>query len=290
MNAARLARDSLALGTGAAVTLSALGVPAGWPFVGRMYVHQYDPQTFFDGAATWLAVHDDVAATRRNVGALVGEVAVPNWRSADGRAFERRMDAYLAGLRSIEIRAVVTAVTLYTAGAAFVAMILFQFLVAAAMAALAVWVLAAALTPPGLVAARATATRCLTGLFARYREVEKAIEALLHGCAAALGAAVVVDVAAEAARGDLSGLRDLASATFAQGPMLVWGTMNRVERDLTAHGLGGVNPGTGAPLPPGLTQVAGAKALTDVMGGGQTVTGRFAPGQAADGSYPFPWE
>lgn len=103
MNAAELARDGLAVGTGAAVTLSALGVPAGWPFVGKMYVHQYDPQAFFDGAATWLAVHDDVAATRLNVEALVGEVATTSWRSEDGRAFERRMDAYLTDLRSIDM-------------------------------------------------------------------------------------------------------------------------------------------------------------------------------------------
>ncbi|MFI7688708.1 hypothetical protein ACIBQ6_06520 [Nonomuraea sp. NPDC049655] len=184
MNAAGLARDALMAGAGAAVTLSALGVPAAWPFVGRMYVHQYDPRAFFDGADTWPAVHDDVAATRLNVEALVGEVATTSWRSEDGRAFDRRMDACLAGLRSIEIRAVVAALVLRTVGAALVAMILYQFLVAAAMAALALWVLTAALTPLSLVAARTAATRCLTGLYENHRAVESLLDTLLHGCAA----------------------------------------------------------------------------------------------------------
>ncbi|MGW2216827.1 hypothetical protein ACWCSD_17720 [Nonomuraea sp. NPDC001684] len=290
MNAAELARDALMAGAGAAVTLSALGVPAAWPFVGRMYVHQYDPQAFFDGADTWLAVHDDVAATRLNVEALVGEVATTSWRSEDGRAFDRRMDAYLAGLRSIEIRAVVAALVLRTVGAALVAMILYQFLVAAAMAALALWVLTAALTPLSLVTARTAATRCLTGLYENYRAVESLLDTLLHGCAAALSAAVAVDAGAKAARGDGGGLRDLAAATFAQGPLLVWGTANRIERDLTAHGLTGRRQGAGGPLPQGVPQAAGAKALNDVTSGSQTITGRYVPAQAADGSYSFPWE
>ncbi|MEU7746453.1 hypothetical protein [Nonomuraea sp. NPDC049158] len=298
MNFAELARRSLELGTGSALSLSALGVPAGWPFVGKMYIHQYHPQAFFDGAGTWLAVHDDVVTARLNVEALVDEVAVTSWRSEDGRAFQRRMDAYLADLRGIEIRAVVTAIVLYTAGAALAAMILFQFLVAAAMAAVALWVLTAAVTPLSLAGARLLAMQCLVKLFEGYQAVESLLNMLLHGCAAALSATVVVDVAYGAAHSDHSGLKDLAAATFAQGPMLVWGTANRVERDLTAHGLGGRHPGgglwsssrAGAPLPNGLPQLAGAKAVDDIMTGSQTITGRYVPEQAANGSYSFPWE
>ncbi|MFI9845515.1 hypothetical protein ACIHFD_51430 [Nonomuraea sp. NPDC051941] len=292
MNLADLSRRSLEMGTGAALTLSALGVPAGWPFVGKMYIHQYKPQSFFDGAETWLAVHDDVVAARLGVDALVAEVASTSWRSEDGRAFQRRMDAYLADLRGIEIRAVVTALTLYTAGAALAAFVLFQFLVAMAMAAVAAWVLTAAVTPLSLAGARVLATQCLIKLFEGYRAVESLLNALLHGCAAALSAVVTVDVGIESARGDHSGLNDLAAATFAQGPMFIWGTANRVERDLTAHGLTGRVPGKGpwASPPQGLAQLAGAKAVNDISTGSQTVTGRYVPEQAADGSYTFPWE
>ncbi|MFC4120554.1 hypothetical protein [Nonomuraea zeae] len=298
MTFAELARRGLVLGTGAAATLSALGVPAGWPFVAKMYIHHYDPQPFFDAAKTWLSVHDDVAAARLDVEALVSEVATASWRSEDGRAFQRRMGDYLAGLRGIEIRAVVTALTLYTAGAALAAMVLFQFLVAAVLAALALWVLAAAVTPLSLAGARILAMQCLIKLFEGYRAVESLFDALLHGCAAALSAAVAVDVGARMARGDRSGLNDLASATLAQGPMLVWGTANRIERDLTAHGISGRFPAgglwagsrAGTPLPAGLPQLAGAKAVGDLTSGGQTVTGRYVPEQAPDGSYTFPWE
>ncbi|MFI9593841.1 hypothetical protein [Nonomuraea sp. NPDC052265] len=164
VNLAGLGRHGLMVGTGAAVTLSALGVPAAWPFVGKMYIHQYDPQAFFDAATTWSSVHDDVGA--------------------------------------------------------------------------------------------------------------------------------------QAVRGDGGGLHDLAAATFAQGPMLVWGTANRIERDLTAHGLSGRFPSSGpwsssragSALPPGLPQAAGGKAVNDLTTGGRTLTGRFAPEQHTDGSYSFPWE
>jgi hypothetical protein len=203
------------------------------------------------------------------------------------------MDAYLADLRGIEIRAVVTALTRYTVGAALAAFILFQFLVAMAMAAVAAWVLTAAVTPLSLAGARVLATQCLIKLFEGYRAVESLLNVLLHGCAA-LTATVAVDIGVEAARGDHSGLNDLAAATFAQGPMLIWGTANRVERDLTAHGLSGRFPGKGpwasSPLPQGLPQLAGAKAVNDIATGSQTVTGRYAPEQVDDGTYTFPWE
>jgi hypothetical protein len=289
MNLAQLAQRSLMLGTGAAVTLSALGVPAAWPFAGKMYIHQYTPQAFFNAATTWLDVHDNAAATRRNLADLTGGVATEGWRSEDGRAFERRMDAYLADLRSIEIRAVVTALVLYTAGAALAAFVMFQFLVAATLAAVAAWVLAATVTPFSLVAARTAATQCLTRLFSVYETTEKLLNLLLHGCAAALTATVAADVGYENLRGDDTALRDLASATMAQGPLLVWGTANRVERDLTAHAVGG-RTRAGLPPPQGVPQVAGAKAAYDVSTGSQAITGRFVPGQDADGSYSFPWE
>ncbi|GAA2206737.1 hypothetical protein GCM10009850_021950 [Nonomuraea monospora] len=284
MNLAHLGQRSLLLGTGAAVTLSALGVPAAWPFAGKMYVHQYTPQAFFDAADAWLDVHDRASDTRRNLRDLTGGVAASGWRSEDGRAFERRVDAYLADLRGIELRAVVTALVLHTAGAALAAFVLFQFLVAAALAAVAAWVLAAAVTPVSLTAARTAATQCLTRLFSVYRTTEKLLDQLLHGCAAALTAAVAVRVGREALRGDDTALTDLASATMAQGPLLVWGTANRVERDLTAHALALPLAGTGLP------QVAGAKAAYDVGAGSQAITGRHLPEQGADGSYAFPWE
>lgn len=293
-----LALGALATGTGAAVTLSALGVPAAWPFVGKMYVHQYDPQAFFDAAKTWLDVHDKVTTARQNVERLTDGVAMTAWRSEDGRAFQRRMDAYLADLRSIEIRAMVTALVMYTVGGALVAMILFQFLVAAALAAVAGWVLVAAVTPFSLAAARTAATQCLARLYAGYTKTEQLLDRLLHGCAAALAATIAGDVGYEAVRGDYSALRDLGHATMAQGPLLIWGTANRIERDLTAHAVGGVHPAAqpwpqakaSLPLPQGLPQIAGAKAFHDVRSGNQTITGQVMPEQAADGSYAFPWE
>ncbi|MGW2155871.1 hypothetical protein [Nonomuraea sp. NPDC001699] len=298
VNLAALGRHGLMVGTGAALTLSALGVPAAWPFVGKMYVHQYDPQAFFDAAPTWSSVHDDVVAARLDVEALVAGVAATSWRSEDGRAFQRRMDAYLADLRGIELRALVTALTLFTAGAALAAMVLFQFLVAAAMAAVALWTLTAAVTPLSLASARLLAMQCLIKLFEGYQAVESMLDALLHGCAAALTAAVAADLGVRTVRGDRDGLNDLAAATFAQGPMLVWGTADRIERDLTAHGLSGRFPSSGpwsggragAALPPGLPQAAGGKAVNDLMTGGQTLTGRLTPEQNADGLYLFPWE
>ncbi|MDP9866930.1 MULTISPECIES: hypothetical protein [Streptosporangium] len=293
-----LGLGGLATGTGAAVTLSALGVPAAWPFVGRMYVHQYDPQAFFDAAKTWLEVHDNVTTARQNVERLVDGAAVTAWRSEDGRAFQRRMDAYLADLRSIEIRAMVTALVLYTVGGALAAMIFFQCLVAAALAAVAAWVLVAAITPFSLAAAGASATQALTRLYAGYAKTEQLLDALLHGCAGALATTITADVGYEALRGDSSALRDLGYATMAQGPLLIWGTANRIERDLTARALGGVHPAgrlwpqakAGLPLPQGLPQIAGAKAFHDILGGQQTITGQITPEQAADGSYSFPWE
>ncbi|MER6944132.1 hypothetical protein ABT294_08925 [Nonomuraea sp. NPDC000554] len=282
---ARLAKLSLEVGAGAALTLSALGVPLGWPFVGRMYIHQYDPKAFFDAAGTWLKIADDVGEARRRIGELVGGVSGKGWRSEDGRAFQHRMDRYLGDLASIHIRARVTAAVLYVVAAALLAMVMFQWLVATAMAAIAAWVLLAAVTPISLVGARVLAHNVLADMYAVYQMVESGVDTVLHVAAGALGVTIAGDILVEAIDGGFSTVGDLAAGTLAQGPLLVWGSANRFERDLTAQGLGGEMP-----LRAGFAQAAGAKAVNDVASGRQTVTGRYVPEQDDDGSYAFPWE
>ncbi|GAA4236391.1 hypothetical protein FHR32_003154 [Streptosporangium album] len=297
---AGLARLGLQTGTGAALTLSALGVPGGWPFVGKFYVHQYDPEAFWEGAEVWRGVVTDVRAARERIGDLVSGVSRDGWRSEDGRAFQRRMDAFLDDLLGIEIRASLIAAVLYVSAAAMAGMIVFMCSVASAMAATAAWVLLAALPPLSAANARILATDALRTLFGTFEAVESGFDTLLHTCAGLLGAAVAGDILAESAAGDRSAMTDSVQATVSQSPMLVWGTLNRVERDLTAHGIGGRFPGglwgrgsgsrVGLPLPPGLPQAAAVKGANDISGNQQTVTGPYVPEQNPDGSHTYPWE
>ncbi|ACZ83471.1 hypothetical protein [Streptosporangium roseum] len=298
---AELAKLSLQVGTGAALTLSALGAPGAWPFVAKMYVHQYSPDAFWEGAEVWSGVAADVRAARERIGDLVAGVSGNGWRSQDGRAFQRRMDAFLDELLSIEIRASLVAAVLYMSAVALAAMIMFVWLVAAAMAAIAAWVLLAAVSPLSVASARILALNVLMKMFSGFEAVESGLDTLLHTCAGLLGATIAGDVFVEAVNGDHSAVTDFAQATVSQGPLLIWGTANRAERDLTAHGIDGRFPGggfwgdragsrAGLPLPPGLTQFAGVKGVSDVSGGRQTVTGPHVPEQDPDGSYDYPWE
>ena len=130
------------------------------------------------------------------------------------------------------------------------------------------------------------------------------LNTVLHTCAGLLGALVAGDVIAEAVQGDFSGVRDFVNATVDQGPMLAWGTANRVERDATAFGLGGKMPkggfygwasrgrASGQAVPAGFPQAAGAKGFyeTQYNGGSQAITGGLVPEQNPDGSYQYPWE
>ncbi|MEW2354776.1 hypothetical protein [Spirillospora sp. NPDC029432] len=281
---AELARRNLQIGSAAALALSALGVPAAWPFVPPLYVHQYPPQAFWDGGVAWAGAVSRVRAVREEVERLVEGVEEDGWRSEDGRAFRRRMDRHLADLLAIEIRAAAVAAVLFTAATLTMAMIVFMSMVAALLAALAAWVAVSTVFPPSAAMARLTATMTLANVNATLKAVEAAFDTALHTCAGILGTLVAGDILAEAAHGDFSGLENFVQATVDQGPMLAWGTANRVERDLTATGLGS---GT-----PGLSHAAGAKAFheTQYNGGSQAVTGGLTPGQNADGSYSYPWE
>ncbi|WP_131740937.1 hypothetical protein [Actinomadura roseirufa] len=298
-----LARENLRVGAVAALSLSALGVPAAWPFVPAFHVHQYDPQALWDAGAAWVRAGAEVRTARERVERVVGGIEEDGWRSADGRAFRRRMDRHLAGLLSAELRAAFVAAVLFTAAALTMAVIVFMASLAAVLAALAVWVLAATVVPVGAAMARLSATMTLANLNAALRSMEGALNAVLHTCAGLLGTLVAGDVLVDAAKGDFGGLRDFVYATVAQGPMLVWGTANRVERDVTAFGLGGRAPAgglygraagsrAGEALPPGWAQAAGAKGFHETWntGGAQALTGDRAPEQAPDGSYRYPWE
>lgn len=298
-----LARKNLQAGTVAALALSALGVPAAWPFVPAFYVHQYDPQAFWDGGMAWVRMGSEVKDARERIEHLVDGAAAESWKSEDGRAFQQRMDRYLTDLLSIELRAAFVAAVLFVAAALTMAVIVFMALVAALLAALAAWVAIATVFPLSAAMARLSATMTLANVNATLRSVEGTFDTALHSCAGLLGALIAGDVLVEAARGDFSGVRDFISATAAQGPMLIWGTANRVERDATAYGLGGRMPasgfygwasrgGAGEALPAGMPQAAGAKGFyeTQYNGGGQAFTGGRAPEQNPDGSYPYPWE
>lgn len=298
---AAVAKRSLQVGTGAALTLSALGVSVAWPFVAKLYVHQYDPKAFWDGAETWSRAVADVRAARERIDVLVSGASGQGWRSEDGRAFQRRLDAFLEELASIEIRASVVAAVLYTAAVATYAMILYGLLAALTMAALAAWVLIATVTPVSAAGARVLAFQVLMKMLSGFTAVESRFDTLFHTETGVLGALVLGDVLFEAADGDRSGVVDFVQATVSQGPMLIWGTANRVERDLTAYGIDGRFPSggfqgrrfgsrAGTPMPPGFLQVAGVKGANDSAGGQQTITGPHVPEQNPDGSYDYPWE
>ncbi|WP_026414775.1 hypothetical protein [Actinomadura oligospora] len=299
---ADVARYSLEAATGAALALSALGLPAAWPLVPSFYVHQYDPQAFWDGGMAWTRVAHDMRQARTDVEKTVGDVTHGDaWHSEDGRAFDQRMDRYLRELLSIEIRAVAVATVLFLTAMLTMAMILFMALLAAVLVALAAWVAVATVFPLSAAFARIAALNAIIEMTATLKSVEGVLNTTLHACAGILGVLVAGDVFLGAAQGDFSGLEDFVDGTIAQGPLLVWGTANRIERDATAWGLGGRFPEEGVPgrvagdragtsLPPGLAQAAGAKGVNDVRTGGQTVTGGLTPGQKADGSYTYPWE
>ncbi len=302
--AADAAKTALQVGTGAALTLSALGVSAAWPFVAKLYVHQYDPRLFWDAAKVWHETASGVAAARRRITDLLSGVSGSSderWKSEDGRAFQRRMDAYLDELTSIEIRAWVVTLVLFTAAAATYAMVLFVCLVALTLAAVAAWVLLASVSPISAAEARVLALQVLIKMIGGFVTVESGLTTLLHACAALLGSTIAGDILVGTAKSDHSAVADFVQATVSQGPLLIWGTANRLERDLTARGIDGRFPGegflmnrfglpAGSPLPPGLSQAAGAKGVADVARGHQTITGPYVPAQEADGSYTYPWE
>lgn len=299
---ADIARYSLEAATGAALALSALGLPAAWPLVPSFYVHQYDPQVFWDGGMAWTKVAQDMRRARADVEKTVKDVTRGDaWHSEDGRAFDQRMDRYLGELASIEIRAVAVATVLFLTALLTMAMVLFMALLAAVLVALAAWVAIATVFPLSAALARLTALNAIIDMTATLKEVETGLNTTLHICAGILGTLVAGDVFVAATRGDFSALQDFVDGTIAQGPLLVWGTADRIERDATAWGLGGRFPEEGVPgrvaggragtsLPPGLPQAAGAKGVNDVRTGGQTVTGGLTPGQKDDGSYKYPWE
>ncbi|MDL4772846.1 hypothetical protein [Actinomadura xylanilytica] len=299
----RLCDLTLETGSGAALTLSAMGVPGGWPFVSKFYCHQYDPKVFWDGATAWWEVAKHAREAREQVHHLVDGVAEDAWRSEDGRAFAQRMDRFLDDLHGIEIRACAVAGILMAAAGVLIATILFMALLAAVLAALAAWVVIATITPVSAAMARATAIMTLANMFASASAVETNLTVFVHACAGALGLLVAGDVFVAATKGDFSGVTDFAKATVSRGPLLIWGTANRVERDATSYGLQGHYPAeglygriaggrAGQPLPAGFTHAAGAKTFNETQYGNdnQTITGNFTPSQNEDGSYPYPWD
>ncbi|TMR90414.1 hypothetical protein [Nonomuraea basaltis] len=299
-----LAKKNLQIGTSAAITLSALGVPAAWAFLPPLYIHQYAPQAFWDGGLSWRQVMADMERARDHFESNTANVSENGWKSEDGREFEKHADRFQDDLQSIEFRAACVCAVLFLSAILTMTMILLMTLIAALLAMLAIWVLIASINPLSAATARLKANETLIAVYnTQLRPIENLVATAMHSCAALLGALISEDVVGDAVRGDLSGARDFADGMAAQGPMLLWGGANRLERDLTAFGFGGTFPAggfygglagdrAGQVLPTLLPPVAGVKVFNDAeyTGGSPAITGRFAPEQNSDGSYAYPWE
>lgn len=226
----------LALEAATASAGAAVLVVSAWPVVGKMYVHQYDTGAIARAAGTWWHLADQIEESQ----AALRNLPDAHWKATDRTAFDRRAEQYRYELRILADCARTIATVLWSAATLLFAFIVYMTWVAAQLVRLA-WTVARAMLAGGLLGfglAQSGVAIQVTTLFERVVAREAWLNRALHALSAAVG--VALDAVVAHTKG---GWADLAGATGAQLPELVWGTATRISRDATAKGIGGARHG-----------------------------------------------
>ncbi|MFD9940241.1 hypothetical protein ACFWYW_13265 [Nonomuraea sp. NPDC059023] len=297
-----LAHANIGLATAACAV-----VWGGWPLLGKLYVHQYDTGAL---AAAYQVLEDaagDLGAGRTNIADLVAGLSAEQWPGDDRRDFDAWMRTLGSDLLSEEMSARLLGIMLLVSASLLFAFIVYTSAVVLRLVWLAVQVLRASFGGGvGFLAAQVAAGKQARVLFAQFQAQEARLTTALNGIATAIAAGLGAKVAKDSLTGDRQGLLDLRQATINQGPALVWGFANHVERNLTAKMMTGRSPlfsgrdaraGTGAkgqprPMPasphdltPTKWQLgAAAKGAMDVISG-RMPTGFLLPDRYESGAY-----
>ncbi|MFI6501434.1 hypothetical protein [Nonomuraea typhae] len=285
-----LAHATLAAGAAACAI-----VWAGWPIVSKLYVHQYDTGALAKGYQDLVDAAGDLGEGRSVVGELVGGLGAEQWPGQSRRDFEEWMRGFAADLKDEEFLSRSLGILILVSAAVLFAFVVYTSVVVMRLAWMALKVLRMSVGGGvGFLAAQVTVGAEARALYAQVEMMEKKLAFTLHGLAGTITSMLAVRVGKDGLTGDRQGLADLRQATISQGPALIWGVANHVERNLTAAAMRGRSPlAKGKPRPISsvddlavgkLQMAAAAKGAFDVISG-RMPTGFFVPERYDNGAY-----
>jgi ABC-type cobalt transport system substrate-binding protein len=260
--------------------------PAG-PIAVDMYKAQCDPSAFYQGYEVWSDVTKTLDEAAKEVQSAVESISEEGWSGKDREAFEEKLKDYKGQLDAASFLSNAIAVILLTVAWALFLYIVMMAFIAAVLAALLLYIAvqSAVTLGAGFAAAVAEADAIVGPIYTGVWEpMTKALEVLLNAFAIMLGGALIVDLGKQAWHGNWGAFGDFVAA---QGPAMdvIWrGSLNRLERKVTADLMsGGLStetsaiPGlpkwTWAGLPRAGAGAANVKGTADVHNQGPSLTG-----------------
>jgi len=268
-----LAREALI-----AASIAAPLIPAAWPCVAIIYAHQCDPGALYDVGQEWFDLADELSAAYDAVEQTAGQLPADQWSGLDRDAFDQKRAEYQSQLMGAMLYALVVGGALVAVATLLFAFILIMTAVAnllALEAALIAATLAGIVTAPAAAALEAEANAFAAEMAMFLGECAAGVALLSQLAALAVGGGIAVDVAQQYLSGDKEAFTGLRQATKDGADNIIWGSLSRLERDITAIAIGG-----GGPLG---AVVARPKGIVDQYypGDGPTVTGTVKDGSSA---------
>jgi hypothetical protein len=225
-------------------------IPAAGPFAVDFFKSQCDPSAFAAGAETWWKVADTMWKAADQAQATHDKAQSDDWSGGDPEAFKKQLSEYKTQLQLSALLCNLIAIVLMLTAVLLFLLVLVMVVIALFTVALLVLIgiVSAVTLGTGYVGAVAEASGALSELYVGLWEpMSTALEIALNSFALLLGGSLIAELAGQVMTGNPGALKDIA---FAQAPaidVIFRGTLNRLERKVTADLMsGGVSSETTA--------------------------------------------
>jgi len=229
-----------------ATTAAACVIPAAWPVVGAMYGFQCDPGAMVEAGRNWSDMAAQFGKCSDELASLLNSLTSDEWTGTDRDAFDRRIADYNRQFTGGQVLAVAIATALILVGLLLIVLVLLMVAIGVVLGLFAAAILACL---AGVVSAPAAAE-----IFIEADAIALEAAEMLESCATIIQttssitagiitAAMAVDVTVAAFNGDDHLTHDLLQSVLDSGDTVFWGTLAKVEQDLTGEGIATGNSG-----------------------------------------------
>lgn len=227
-------------------------LPAAWELVSAMYLCQCDPSAYHKGSETWKDAVKTLKDTGKDLEQALKDISHHDWDGKDREAFEKKMKEFKAQVGISETMADVTHYVLLFAAWVLYILVVIMMIVAIILVAQVVYVGIVAATTLGTGYWAAVGEICLMiemELVPMFTTVTENVDAVMNAAAAILGTTLVADIGAQMLSGNPGAALDLVQAQVPAFDAAWRGALQRMERNLTGHGMKYNQSGSKIPIP-----------------------------------------
>jgi hypothetical protein len=218
---------------------AAVLVPSAWPVVATIYCYQCNPADVHASGQAWIDMAGKYNEAHSLIDKRVSATSADSWTGDDRTSFEGEIGEYRNQLLIAAGFCLLVGIIMTVVAAVLAICIILLLFVAMILVAIAMMVAMLMTTGFGIPAAIAEGASAGAPIVTSVETVDGWVTTFLTGVGVTVGGLTLADVAAHTLAGSEYAVTDLVQACVSGLGEVARGALDKLERDLTAKGIGG---------------------------------------------------